>query len=357
VHIILQGRVFVSCAALLAASGLVASTSLGGAGIHSGAQAAELTAPVALPPYSVSLFATGTAAYSNPDSVAVDSTFNRIYVGYQNATAKDGSDNKTSTVVAYTMDGKVLQTYSVPGHNDGLRMDPTTHLLWASSNEDGNPALVTIDPFSGTVTPYHFPPVPHGGGYDDLFFLNGTTFIVASNPTLDSSGVNVYPALDTIQLMFDHGLFLTPVLMGNATALDTTTNQTVTLNEVDPDSLSVDPQGDLVLVNQGGSELVFLHNLFTAQQQVTRVPLGTQVDDTVWAASTQGRLLIVDGKQNAIWQMQGTFTPGTVYTEAPDDSGVAGFVGTINLTNGTITPIAIGFVKPTGMAFIPSAHS
>jgi hypothetical protein len=330
---------------------------MSGAGIHGAAHAAELTPPVALAPYSVSLWAAGTAPYSNPDSIAVDSDYNRIYVGYQNVTAKDGSDNKSSTVVAYTMDGKVLQTYSVPGHNDGLRIDPTTHLLWATSNEDGNPAFVTIDPFTRTVTPYHFPPAPHGGGYDDLFFLNGTTFIVASNPTLDSSGVNVYPALDTIQLMFDHGLYLRPVLMGNATALDTTTNQTVTLNEVDPDSLSVDPQGDLVLVNQAGSELVFLHNLFTFQQTVTRVPLGTQVDDTVWATSTQGRLLIVDGKQNAIWEMQGTFTPGTVYTEAPDDSGVAGFVGTIDLTTGTITPVAIGFGKPTGMTFIPSAHS
>src|SRR6202022_3622417 len=103
--------------------------------------------------------------------------FHRIFVGFQNVTAKDGSDNKTSTIVQYSMDGQVVRTYEVPGHNDGLRMNPSTGLLWATSNEDGNPVLVTIDPIAGTVTPYHFPPTPHGGGYDDVFFLNGVAFI------------------------------------------------------------------------------------------------------------------------------------------------------------------------------------
>jgi hypothetical protein len=43
-----------------------------------------------------------------------------------------------------------------------------------------------------------------------------------------------------------------------------------------------------------------------------------------------------------------------VYTEAPSDSGVAAFVGTADLTTGTITPVIIGLGSPTGLAFIPN---
>ncbi len=308
---------------------------------------------VALHGYEVSVFARGTSAYSHPDSVVADA--HHIFVGYQNVTAKDGSDHKSSTIVEYTLDGEVVRTFSVLGHCDGLRIDPSTHLLWATSNEDGNPALVTINPETGVITPYQFAPTPHGGGYDDLAFVNGMAFIAASNPNLNQQGVNVFPALDKIELSNGKAI-LTPVLYGNATALDTTTNTEVTLNEIDPDSLTVDPQGDVVLDNQAGSELVFLHNAGTEQQTVTRVPLGTQVDDTVWATATHGRMLVVDGPANVIYTVRANFTKGTVYTEAPNDSGVASFVGTIDLSTGTITPVAVGFSSPTGLLFIPDAQ-
>jgi hypothetical protein len=254
---------------------------------------------VALAGYDVGVFARGTSAYTHPDSVEADGQ--HIFVGYQNVTAKDGSDNKSSTVVEYTLKGKVVRTFSVPGHCDGLRVDPSTHLVWATSNEDGNPALVTINPTTGVITPYHFAPTPHGGGYDDLAFTNGLAFIAASNPTLDSNGVNVFPALDEIKLLSNGNVMLAPVLNGNATALDTTTNTQVTLNEIDPDSLTVDPQGDVALSNQAGSELVFLHHAGTPQQTVTRVPVGTQLDDTVWATAPHGRMLVADGTANIIY--------------------------------------------------------
>lgn len=308
---------------------------------------------VTLPGFDVNVFARGNSAYSHPDSVVADSQ--HIFVGYQNVTAKDGSDHKTSTVVEYTLEGEVIRTFSVPGHCDGLRIDPSTHLVWATSNEDGNPALVTINPKTGVITPYQFPPTPHGGGYDDLAFVNGMAFIAASNPNLNQQGVNVFPALDKIELS-NGNVILTPVLFGNATALDTTTNSQVTLNEIDPDSLTVDPQGDVVLDNQAGSELVFLHNPGTPQQTVTRVPLGTQVDDTVWATATHGSLLVVDGSANVIYSLRANFTSGTVYTEAPNDSGVNSFVGAIDLSTGFITPVAIGFGSPTGLFFLPDTQ-
>ena len=308
----------------------------------------------ALPGYQVSLFASGTSSYNNPDAVVVDN--GHVFIDYQNTTAKDCTDNNSSTIVEYSMDGKVVNKFTMPGHSDGMRADPSTHLLWVTSCEDGNPKMATIDPTGGTVTPYTFPKTPHGGGYDDLFFLNGMTFIAASNPNLDKNGNNVFPALDKITLSGGKAV-LTPVLMGNTTAADLSNNNAkVTLNEVDPDSLSVDTKGDLVLVNQAGSELVFLSNPGTPQQKVSRLPVGTQLDDTVWATSTQGRLLVVDGGTNNIyWVSVPHFVPGAIYTEAPNDSGVVDFVGVVDPATGLVTPVIIGFSQATGMLFVPNS--
>ncbi len=303
-----------------------------------------------LPGYDVSLFARQTTSFNNPDALVVDNGF--VYIDYQNSAAKDCTDKNSSTIVQYDMSGKMLKTFTVAGHSDGMRADPSTHLLWVTSCEDGNAKFFTIDPSSGTITPYTFPPAPHGGGYDDLYFLNGMVFVAASNPNLNSAGVNVFPALDKITLG-NGKVNLTPVLMGNATATDLLANSKVSLNEVDPDSLTVDTNGDLVLVNQAGSELVFLKNPGTPQQTVTRIPVGDQLDDTVWTPSSPGRLLVSDGVTgNTYWI---TAFQGTVYTEAPDDSGVVGFVGVINMTTGFIKPVVIGLVHPTGMLFVPNS--
>src|SRR5271157_4611387 len=284
----------------------------------------------ALPGYTISLFARQPSGITGPDSLVVDNGY--VYIDYQNTTAKDCTDKFTSTVVQYDMNGKMLKTFTVPGHSDGMRADPSTHLLWVTSCEDGNPKFVTIDPTSGTVTPYAFPqPTTHGGGFDDLCFLNGLVFIAASNPTLNSAGVNVFPAIDKITLS-NGKVNLTPVLMGNATATDLIAKSKVQLNLIDPDSMTVDSKGQLVLVNQAGSQLVFLKNPGTPQQTVTSVPVGDQLDDTVWTTSSQGRLLVADGVTgNTYWISETNFGSGKVYTQAPDDSGVVGFVGVIDL--------------------------
>lgn len=304
----------------------------------------------ALPGYSVRVWAKGTTAYTNPDSIALDG--NDIWVGYQNVTSKTGGDGKTSTVVEYTRHGRVERTFTVPGHCDGLKIDPATHIVWASSNEDGNPGLVSINPVTGVVTPYAFAPTVHGGGFDDMAFLNGKMFIAASNPTLDASGNNVFPALDEVSFSGTN-VVLTPVLQGNATATDVTTNTPVTLDEVDPDSIAIDSSGNLVLVNQGGSEFVFIANPGTASQKVTRLATATQLEDPVWIPSAEGELLVVDGKTNTIYAVRTNFVPGTVYTETPDDSSISSMLGTINLTTGVVSPKVIGFVKATGLLFVP----
>ncbi len=47
------------------------------------------------------------------------------------------------------------------------------------------------------------------------------------------------------------------------------------------------------------------------------------------------------------------WVPGTPYTDAPNDSGVIGFIGTISMSTGALTPIVVGIANPHGMAFIP----
>jgi sugar lactone lactonase YvrE len=317
----------------------------------------------ALEGYSVRVWAEPDPRFTNPDSIEIDAKRDRVWVGYQNVTAKDGTDGKSSTVVEYNLDGKVKHTYSVLGHCDGLRVDPATHKVWATSNEDGNPRLVSIDPATHVVTAFTFPsPTAHGGGFDDMAFLGGKMFIAASNPTLDSSGVNVFPAVDAVTFS-GHNVVLTPVLLGNATATDTLSGSQVTLNEIDPDSMTIDAAGNLVLVNQAGSELVFIHNPGTSTQTVARTLVGTQLEDTIFIGSARqgktGTFLLVDGGTNTIYSIRTKLQ--SVYTETPNDSGVVGLFGTLDLSSSTatsidtgiVTPVVIGFNKATGLALFP----
>ena len=321
--------------------------------------AGDHVSPIAaLPGYEVSLFtqADSRLIVAGPDSVAVDGQ--HVFIDYQNVTAKDCSDadKASSTVVEYDLKGKMLGHWNVAGHSDGMRVDPSTHLVWTTSCEDGNARFATIDPTTGKVTPYTFPPAPHGGGYDDLYFLNGSVFVAASNPNLDPDGSNPYPAIDKIALGADGTLILTPVLLGNATAADLLNNNVAgPLTLTDPDSLSVDNKGRLVLVSQADSTLVFVKNPGAAGQSVSKMAVGTQLEDTVWPTGP-GRLLVVDGgPTGATYWISGTFANGDIYTQSPNDSGIDNFVGVVNPATGFTTPIAIGFGKATGMAFVPAA--
>jgi hypothetical protein len=303
--------------------------------------------PIAVAGYTVRLFAAGTKDFSNPDSIVIAP--GHVYVDYQNVTAKDGTDGKSSTILDYSPAGIAAPVgFSIVGHSDGLRIDPATGLLWATVNEDGHPKLYTIDPKSGVATTYSLK-APHGGGYDDLAFVGGHAYIAASNPSLNSAGINVFPAIDEVTLNGDHSTSLKPILMGNAKAMDLVAKVSVTLNEVDPDSMTVDPAGDLVLIDQGGSEIITVANPGSAQRVVSWVPVGTQLDDTVWASSAGGSLYVTDASLNATYVVGGSIAANIVYTESPNDSGVSSFLGTVDLTTGFVTPFGVGFGKPTGL--------
>ncbi|HEX3495677.1 MAG TPA: hypothetical protein VHT02_00625 [Methylocella sp.] len=282
-----------------------------------------------------------------------------MLVGYQNGVAKDGSDGKASTIVQYSLTGTVQRSFQVRGHNDGLRL-VGTNSLWALQNEDANPRLVVFDLSTGTRTRYLFPPTPHGGGYDDIVVQNGRVFITASNPTLDAKGVNVFPALLQIILPGSGGgtVLLGPVLQGNAKATDIPTGSTVTLNLTDPDSLSADQRGNIVLDDQADAQLVFIRNPVTKTQTASRINITdtagktTTLDDTAFVPVPQTFMLVADVTANKVYRIDQPslgFEPGIAYST----SDTAGIVGQLNLDNGVITPIATGFISTLGMIFVP----
>ena len=123
------------------------------------------------------------------------------------------SYGKSSTVVEYKMNGDMVTTYTVLGHNDGLRFNPKTKQVWAMQNEDGNPNLVIIDPTTQTQTQYTFASAPpHGGGYDDIAFIGNDVFISASNPANNPtpSPPSSRPRSSEPQLVSPHGMAFVP---------------------------------------------------------------------------------------------------------------------------------------------------
>src|SRR5262249_38683124 len=244
-----------------------------------------VTGVTVAPGFTLSSFATNPMGSSQPDSIAVDGL--NVYVGYGNGVAKDGSDGKFSTIIQYDTAGHIIQMFAVKGHNDGLKVDPATHLLWALQNEDGNPNLVVIDTVADTATLYSIAAV-NGGGYDDIAFLGGNVYFSASNP---ANNPNTDPAV--VQVTLNNATLTaktTPILLGNAAAFNLVTKTAVTLNLQDPDSMTVDKSGDLVLDSQADNELVTIHNPGAANQSVTLLPLsdaanllpGAGVDDTLF---------------------------------------------------------------------------
>jgi hypothetical protein len=248
-------------------------------------------------PYTLSIFAQSTDKYSQPDSIV--RWRDHILVDFQNHVAKDGSDSKSSTIVQYSL--------SVPDHNDGRHVVGEDD-LGVSSERRCQSDLVVIELESGHQKQFSFAPTVHGGGYDDIRVKDGKVLMTASNPNLNGAGVNTFPALVVATL---HGSMadVEPILSGDAQAKDIPTGASVTLNLTDPDSLSIDPRGNVVLDSQADAELDKVYRL---------------------DSSTFG------------------FEPGTAYST----SDTAGIVAVLNLDNGVLTPIATGFVSTRGMIFV-----
>ncbi len=320
---------------------------------------------------SLTVFAQAPASNNKPDSIVQSG--NSIFIGYQNSgDVKDGSvPGLTNSVVQYDLSGKVLKTYSVPGHVDGLMVRTDTNSLWAMANEDGNPQLTIIDLATGAQKTYQpTSPTAHGGGFDDMQLIGGVVYVTASNPTTPGVAATVVAlTLNANGTTFD----VAPVLAGNAQATDITPsvggspnptfNQLTTLALTDPDSEAVDPSGNLVLDSQADGKLVFIKNPGPSQTvSVLTLTLYNDkdgpvypVDDTrfVPAPGPTGKtFLLFTDANNTTYRVDGAFKQGDAY------SAGQGQVMQLDLTTGHLTPVVVGIGNasalhdPHGMLFV-----
>jgi hypothetical protein len=310
--------------------------------------------------YSVAVFANSpSTSITNPDSIT--SFQGTVWVGYQNGSTPTGGGS--SDIVQFDPTGKALKTYKLNGRNDGLKYNPFDGKIYALQNEDGNPSLTLIDPVTGTTTNYSYSTPPaHGGGYDDIVFLNGQIFISASNPNLTPPsksfpfGQNIYPSIVKATLVAGNQVDVSPVEMGNATLIDVTTGQSVVSAQSDPDSLKVDPSGNLVLDSQQDGDLIFLNGPGFPNQVGYRLHLSSSsttqvtVDDTVFPTQASGTIYVADTPANIVYAITSkVFPPNSAFTSASDSNN---YEGRIDLQTGKITPIITGLKGPHGALFV-----
>jgi hypothetical protein len=322
---------------------------------------AQSATPKAEKGYSINVFAKGVAGkYTAPDSLAV--TRDHVYIGYGNGNDPTGEDGKSNMIVEYTKDGRKTSSFTVIGHNDGLKVNPYTHTIWAMQNEDANPNLVIFDPKTRQQRQFTFAtPPPNGGGYDDIVFRNGEAYFSASNP---AHNPNAAPAIVKAKFVGDV-IEVSPVLEGTAAATNVVTGAHVTLNLQDPDSMTLTPSNNILLDSQGDSELILVRNP-GKNQRVLQIPLTSpfgapQIDDTLFIPSDDGFMLVSDTAADTTYIIRKTeFIPGTAYSAGvggANSAGVTpGFVGRLDLDFGQLTPIVTGLNSPHGLAFVKTGN-
>jgi hypothetical protein len=151
------------------------------------------------------------------------------------------------------------------------------------------------------------------------------------------------------------------LLLGTAPAINIPTDKSIRLNLQDPDSMTVDPFGDIVLDSQSDQELIIITDPGAPTQLALRLPLSYEtakgrvrvaVDDTAFATSAEGFILFADKKLNKVYMLQKkAFAPGAAYTAASGGP----FVGTLDMTSGLITPVVTGLMNPGGLVFVDTS--
>jgi hypothetical protein len=234
---------------------------------------------------------------SQPDSITVGN--GSVWVEYGNGADSTGGPG-SSTIVQYSPGGSVRNTYSIAGSVDGLKIDPSTGLVWALQNQDANSRLSLINPTTNIITgplSYASPTYVYGPnsarGYDDVAFRGNQVFLSYSNPTAASD-----PVVQVLnQAHAPSGtLTTTDVIAAGQTGVSTP----------DTDSLKTAPNGNLVLTDGGGCRVALISNPGSPGQTISNVQIqagGTGVsglDDVLFPSATSGTLYVSDTANNDV---------------------------------------------------------
>jgi hypothetical protein len=322
-------------------------------------------APIAVAPYTLGTFkGTPPTGATKADDIAVSADGADLWVGYGNGVDTFGKGGPSNLVEYDIASGAVLQNLTIPGHLDGLKINPQTGVVWATQNEDGNPTLTIVNPKNGK---FETSPVIKSslitGGFDDLVFSGpDSAFITASSQVDTTTPVIIRVSVDgkKKKTTFD---ISAAVPGAPASVWNVVTNMAETTDMIgDPDSMTRDPAGELVLDNRSDDSLYIVRNP-SAARPLLRVPLTlsdspVEVDDTIFTysltsgeSSTAGTIYITDTTANIIYTLtKPYFSSNEVYTAA----NVANDVGLVDLNTGVVTPVVTGFMGIHGMAFSPT---
>lgn len=323
-------------------------------------------APVAIAPYTLTALTklVPPAGATAPDDLAVSADGADLWIGYGNGVDTTGKGGPSNVVEYNISSGAVLQNLKIPGHVDGLKINPTTNDVWATENEDANPTLAIINHKNGKFKIYSFSPALITGGFDDLVFSGSKSkdvFIVTS-----SQASTTMPVIVQISgKLKKTNTAVTSTLGGApATVWNVVTNAAETTDTIgDPDSMTIDPAGELVLDNRSDDSL-YIARAKGAANSVLRVPLTlmgapVEVNDTIFTtsattgeASTAGVIYITDTSANKIYSLTKPYFPAN---EAYTAANVVNDVGLVDLTTGIVTPVVTGFMGVHGLAFSPTA--
>jgi hypothetical protein len=306
------------------------------------------------------VFATGSAVNGTaPDSITTGD--GSVWVEYGNGVDSTGVIPGSSTIVQYSTSGVVQHTYSISGLVDGLKFNPTTGMIWALQNNDGNATLSLINPATHAVSgplSYLSPPYVYGAnsgrGYDDVAFLNGQVYLSYTNP--------VNPTDAVLQLLIN----------GNAPSGALTTSTILTAeqtglispNEPDIDSLKSTPNGDLVLTTEGDGpgccdpvgQFTLIAHPGTPNQTVTNVPVTdggnnvSGIDDVIFPGAAAGWLYVAETGANTVDKVWlSGLDPSTPIVAI----GGLAEIALVNPINGDVErALLTGLDSPHGMDFV-----
>jgi hypothetical protein len=300
---------------------------------------------------SVSTFATGAGvSATGPDSIALGN--NSIWVSFTNGADSTGLSG-SSTIVQYKFDGTVRHTYSIAGSVDGLKVDPSTGLVWALQNQDGNSTLTLINPKTNTTSgPFPYAVTSAANGYDDVVFRFDKVFLSYTNPSS--------PADPTIQLLQKgtNPLVVTPILLAGATGKNLATGAIEATSQNDPDSLKLAPNGDLMLSSGDDGQVIFVKHPGSDNQSVSFLTLLDQngarvsgLDDTAFVTAVRGTFYLTDTNNNRVLKIEADdLEEGSLFAAV----GSLNAFATVDLKTGKVTGHINGLSGPHGIVFLPN---